>query len=524
VTHESAAEAGAAGEAGEAGSAVEAGSAGSASPARADLLPLGIGLGVFAACVWRVRHFVTDDAYISLRYARNLAAGHGPVWNPGGPHTEGFSNPLLVFAEAAVHRVWTDAAPAFVRGLGVLCGLLLVLAVWYLARPVLGPYAANAATVLVGATPAFAFWAVGGLETLPIVLVAVVATLLLALPDGGPPALAAALLATLPWLRPEGLGLAAALVAASELGGLLRGTTRRATVRRLAWLAGLPLLSQAALQALRWVWFGHLLPNSVVYKTAPDTLGAVTGRFVTEIAPIAALAAVGFVLVRGRARLLAAIPATYVVASVTFEDSVNAFSRLVLPALPLLVLLAAAALPGALTLAAVTWQRGATVLSVGVAALASYVVVVGPVSVRHIGSFADDYMACRAFARQEAGEWLREKTGRDEMFAIGDAGLTPYLAERTTYDLFHLNEASIQETGPLPAAQRAARAHDAEPDHFVLASLDPDTYRHVYGTERHVVAHEGFADYELAAVVGSDDEGCDYHLFVFSRTDPDPAP
>jgi arabinofuranosyltransferase len=497
---------------------------GSATPARADLVPLGIGLGVFVACVWRVRHFVTDDAYISLRYARNLAQGHGPVWNPGGPHTEGFSNPLLVFAEAAVHRISTDAAPTFARGVGLLCGLLLVLAVWYLARPVLGPDAANAATVLVGATPALAFWAVGGLETLPIVLVAVVATLLLARPDGGPPVLAATLLATLPWLRPEGLGLAAALVAASELGGLLRGTTRRATLHRLVWLAGLPLLSQAALQTLRWAWFGHLLPNSVVYKTAPETLGVVTGRFVTEIAPIAALAVVGFVLVRGRARLLAAIPAAYVVASVTFEDSVNAFSRLVLPALPLLVLLAAAALPGALTLTAEAWQRRATVLSVGVAALASYVVVVGPVSVRHIGSSADGYMACRALARQEAGEWLRDHTGPDEVFAIGDAGLTPYVAERTTYDLFHLNEASIQETGPLPAAERAARAHAAEPDHLVLASRDPGTYRHVYGTERHVVAHEGFDDYELVAVLGpADDEGCTYHLFVFSRTDAAPA-
>jgi hypothetical protein len=25
-----------------------------------------------------------DDAMISLRYGRNLAAGHGLVWNPGG--------------------------------------------------------------------------------------------------------------------------------------------------------------------------------------------------------------------------------------------------------------------------------------------------------------------------------------------------------------------------------------------------------------------------------------------------------
>jgi hypothetical protein len=37
-----------------------------------------------------------DDAMISMRYARNLAEGHGLVWNPGGDRVEGFSNPLWV--------------------------------------------------------------------------------------------------------------------------------------------------------------------------------------------------------------------------------------------------------------------------------------------------------------------------------------------------------------------------------------------------------------------------------------------
>src|SRR6188508_2049644 len=36
-----------------------------------------------------------DDALISLRYAYNLHAGFGLVWNPGeGPPVEGYTNPL----------------------------------------------------------------------------------------------------------------------------------------------------------------------------------------------------------------------------------------------------------------------------------------------------------------------------------------------------------------------------------------------------------------------------------------------
>src|SRR5437870_1391519 len=35
---------------------------------------------------------LVDDAMISMRYARNLADGHGLVWNAGGDHVEGYTN------------------------------------------------------------------------------------------------------------------------------------------------------------------------------------------------------------------------------------------------------------------------------------------------------------------------------------------------------------------------------------------------------------------------------------------------
>lgn len=44
-----------------------------------------------------------DDAMISMQYARNLASGHGLVWNAGGDPVEGFSNPLWVVFMAFWH-------------------------------------------------------------------------------------------------------------------------------------------------------------------------------------------------------------------------------------------------------------------------------------------------------------------------------------------------------------------------------------------------------------------------------------
>jgi hypothetical protein len=44
-----------------------------------------------------------DDAMISMRYARNFAAGDGLVWNPGGERVEGYTNFLWVIYMALIH-------------------------------------------------------------------------------------------------------------------------------------------------------------------------------------------------------------------------------------------------------------------------------------------------------------------------------------------------------------------------------------------------------------------------------------
>ena len=47
------------------------------------------------------QRFLCDDAYITFRYARNVAAGNGLVFNPG-EHVEGFSNFLWMLQLAVI--------------------------------------------------------------------------------------------------------------------------------------------------------------------------------------------------------------------------------------------------------------------------------------------------------------------------------------------------------------------------------------------------------------------------------------
>lgn len=54
-------------------------------------------------------YILFDDAMISMRYAHNLAHGHGLVWNPG-ERVEGFTNPLWVGFMALFHLFSIDAS------------------------------------------------------------------------------------------------------------------------------------------------------------------------------------------------------------------------------------------------------------------------------------------------------------------------------------------------------------------------------------------------------------------------------
>ena len=54
-----------------------------------------------------VAWFLTDDAFISFRYVRNLLEGHGLVFNPG-EYVEGYTNFLWVVVLAIPHWLGVD--------------------------------------------------------------------------------------------------------------------------------------------------------------------------------------------------------------------------------------------------------------------------------------------------------------------------------------------------------------------------------------------------------------------------------
>lgn len=124
-----------------------------------------LGALCFAWTAYHVWIFALDDAWITLRYARHLAAGLGAVFNPGEAD-EGYSSPLLVLLMVVPQLLRLDALLA-AKWLGVAATLTAagLMASWPSERPggmrAAGPVAAG----LWLAVPRTALHAVSAMET-----------------------------------------------------------------------------------------------------------------------------------------------------------------------------------------------------------------------------------------------------------------------------------------------------------------------------------------------------------------------
>ena len=171
-------------------------------------------LGWLASVSW----FITDDAFISFRYVRNLLDGHGLVFNPG-EYVEGYTNFLWVLELAAIWRVLGIRPEHVAQWLSVIytVGTIGVMLWWVARLPFLrhrGLIAWMALGLICGSAT-FAVWTSGGgLETRQFTFFTLVAVVCLSLCGANRWGLLAASLslAAAALTRPEGLLVAACCI------------------------------------------------------------------------------------------------------------------------------------------------------------------------------------------------------------------------------------------------------------------------------------------------------------------------
>lgn len=192
--------------------------------------------------------FTADDAFITFRYARNLALGEGLTYNPG-ERVEGLSNPAFAAILAlGIRQGMGPESSAKLLGFGAfLCLLGLV---FQAGRRITGSLstAGMLGASLAAASP-LALWSVGGLETMPYAYLLGVTGLAAV---RGPPVFFALWAVVLSLLRPEGTG--AALAAAAVMATV----DRPRALRMLAILVPLLVVTHVT----RFTYYGQLLPHT----------------------------------------------------------------------------------------------------------------------------------------------------------------------------------------------------------------------------------------------------------------------
>jgi len=194
--------------------------------------------------------FSCDDAYIALRYARNLAEHGAPVFNLG-ERVEGYTSPLFVFVIGLVGALGADVEEA-AHVAGALSGALVVAATaWLLwAARVRSRLTFAGVLIAVAATAPIAAWSSGGLET-ALFAALTTACAACALERDGAPRLAGVLLGLTALARPEGLVVALIVI------GL------RARRRDTVLIAAAIVLGHLV---FRRVYYGRYLPWTFAVK------------------------------------------------------------------------------------------------------------------------------------------------------------------------------------------------------------------------------------------------------------------
>jgi len=444
------------------------------------------------ATLWHAQRydFFCDDAFIALRYAKNLSQHHELSYNLG-QRVEGFTSPLWVLLVAAAGSLGVPlvAAAQLLGGLAALLALWASSRFWDELEPQ-APWLALVPAAGLAVSAPFAAWALGGLET-PLF----VALFTLALAEiaraarvtdvqGGFRAGLAVALGTM--CRPEG----ATLIAIGSV--VLCLPMPAASVPRwrvwLAWLAPIACLV-GGYELFRLAYYGYPLPNTFYVKTSGEGLWqrgvnylAFAGSELGWPLVLACALSVGYVArrhpVKSAAEDARSSRVLVVCTSVASAIHLLYVARIGGDFLDLYRFLAPL-LPAAFCCLTSAGRRlfaeleGAKRTAVLVAA-ACLTLVHGWHQYTLAGRasrVADSSRAAlhleplgwtRSYARrwQGIGSWLAKVRVQGDSTAVGAAGALPFYADLPNLDLFGLNDLEIARNGRLignrPGHQRFA--------------------------------------------------------------------
>ena len=455
---------------------------------------------LLALAAWhsQSRWFLIDDAFISFRYARNLAEGAGLVFN-AGERVEGYTSFLWTCLSAGAIRAGL-APETVIPAMGIAASLLLLAALYCWSRELgLPPAWALVAPAMLAVNRSYAGWATGGLETRFFSLLIVTLAWRLDVErrrDAATPRPFSAILAGLACLtRPEGwlspvirllthLRRPARAGRAARTGRAARARRAKENLRSLAiWLGVFASIAGTHL-IWRMIYYDDWLPNSFRAKVPGLRLesGLVyLGLFALHhlAAPLAAACLTlpaGFGRIRSIgasvARDLSGFALPFCAAYVAYTALIGGDHfefRFLDPVLPFLfVSLAlfswrcahARALASRASLPAPLWAKawaaaaaGLLVVAAGVSAVLGFSGFdatlrfmgrersVSIVSMEAESAYLDHW--------SRMGRWLARHAAEGESIAVAPAGAIPWYSGLRTLDMLGINDRDLAAMPPM---------------------------------------------------------------------------
>lgn len=507
------------------------------APARLALRDIVIALGlVLLATLFLITHVTRhaipmEDAFMLLRYSRNLAEGHGIVWNVGEHPVEGATDFLYMVLIGWGSRLTHLDVIAVGRILIFASQLITVAALYLAARWIFDSPVWIAAFFAVLCACGSAYHFVDSLFSAPFFglfgLLAWVAVYLMAYRGiTWTRAIAFSLLGlTLGLIRPEGNLIALFMLLATLYGareGRLRAVLAFAVVFGL--LGGSYFL-------WRWHYFGYPLPNPfyVKHETSFATV-KITARVVIELTfPVLPMVCLGLVNPRGRRSMamlaLVVLPFLLMWGLMSLDN--NGFDRFQYIVVSIIYLAAADTLTAFYRMLKPTLQREPG-LRRGMIGFAVATAVLSVSYLMHL-----DRATYMNKGGHDLGLRLQPFASHGDTMVTTEAGALPFYSEWRAIDAFGLNDEYIAHHGgdiPFsyldrykpeillykaqqfgPVRMTAAEAHEAQRHYGGRQPLIANTLR------SYAQSH----GYTLAAVYGA--FSCDYH-YIWVKTDSPDAP
>jgi len=484
----------------------------------------------------RLFDFVTDDAYISFRYARNLALSGEMVFNLG-ERVEGYTNFLWTVLLALGIKL--GFGPVMLsRFLGVGFGIGTLAVVVRMSLRLAGERRSRwnvVAPLLLASIGAFACWCAGGLETqLFTFLVTLGFDLALAEVTLGKGWASAVAFAFAAMTRPEGLLLFGLVAMFRVLTNLQRERRIFPRKNEVVWSAVFVALFGPYF-FWRWRYYGWLFPNTFYVKSSGASgtwkLGAFyLRRFVEDygvhfllLLAIFARAAKVDERRRDLRRLAALVWLTYAAYVVKVGGDFMGLYRFILPVVPLGVVVVAES-------ARRLFTQLRPLLGPGVPALGLLVIAVGfAIGSAHTtqqartfvgadgGIDTPAYLKKYAEERIPVGQWLAQYRQPDLLMTVGGAGVIPYYSEIPAYDVFGLVDATIAHDPRMTASNRPG--HQKWGSDAYMLSRKPTLITHHYCLGRHCAVENGYtpSGYEWVRATTTGSDGSSFYSFLKRR-------